>query len=186
MTTIYRVLPDVNEFQHFLLNRKKTPMMPLSWFDGTRIGEKWVPPHVYSPHPLMTAGDFWGLDARSNTFAVAPRAEDVIRTFLDQSAELLPFVHESLQFNIVNVTYVVNCLDRENSTYWGNLPSSISKYEFHEERIDEFSLFKIPETRITEILTVEGRGGPETEFKPTVEMHGLKGLKFVKLWSDDD
>jgi hypothetical protein len=65
-----------------------------------------------------------------------------------------------------------------------DLPFMIDKYEFHADRLD-YSLFKIPQTMHGEILTVEGIGSPDEEFKPLVEKYGLKGLRFEELWSSD-
>jgi hypothetical protein len=46
----------------------------------------------------------------------------------------------------------------------------------------EVPLFKIPETRRGEILTIEGMKDPEDEFKYRVESGGYEGLKFELLW----
>ena len=77
---------------------------------------------------------------------------------------------------------MIDCLDKERSEQEPGVPQMIHKYAFRADRLD-YSLFKIPETRHGEILTVEGFASPQDEFKPLVEKHGLKGLRFEKLWS---
>jgi len=47
------------------------------------------------------------------------------------------------------------------------------------------TIFKIPQTRQSEVLVVEGLKAPEEEFRYTVEKSGLKGLLFTELWLDD-
>ena len=58
------------------------------------------------------------------------------------------------------------------------------QYVFNPVRLDESSLFKIPETYRSEILVLEREGDPESEFKAAVEKSGLKGLQFKEIWAD--
>jgi hypothetical protein len=50
---------------------------------------------------------------------------------------------------------VVDCLDKQRSVCDPKLPHIIDKYVFQANRLD-LTLFKIPETGLVELLTVEG------------------------------
>lgn len=181
MPTVYRVLPDLDHFQCITTDDIDT-IMAYS-FDGTVVGDTWRPPLVYSPYSNKSAGDFWGSFGNNAIFSVTKIAATKIVTFLDQSCETLPIVCEGQTLLLCNVVHVINCLDTTCSHHKAGLPHWIEKYVFHPRRF-EYSLFKIPETAMSEVLCVEGLVAPEDEFKGTVEMLGLKGLRFQKLWTD--
>lgn len=183
MATVYSIWTD-DRFQSleptdteaYLNLRRK------SWkFDGFPVEDTWEPLEMYSRRPTLKKPDIWGL---ANTIAFEDAAAAVVQLCLDQAGEqlMLPFANRKLI--VLNVTYVIDCLDKKRSKYDPDLPHMIDEYVFHGDRLD-YSLFKIPETSTGEILTVEGLASPDDEFKPLVEKHGLKGLRFEKLWSND-
>jgi hypothetical protein len=90
---------------------------------------------------------------------------------------------EQQKLTLVNVVEVVNCLDTKKSKSLKDLPYAIVKYVFHRQRFT-FSLFKIPQQRLTHIFCVEGLDDPEYEFKGCVEANGLRGLLFENVWSE--
>jgi hypothetical protein len=151
-------------------------------FDGTSVKKEWEAPAVYRSNPKKPRPDFWGCFARSALFAVTDTAARVVTSFIDQSCEGLAMECDGERFLLCNVTYVVSALDQKRSRHKKDMPDWIDEYVFHAHRLD-YSLFKIPETAMSEILCVEGLVSPEDEFKATVENHGLRGLKFVRLWS---
>jgi hypothetical protein len=150
-----------------------------SWsFDGTKAKKDWKPLEVYVREPKLTKPDIWPL---ANTFAMERDAAVVLQLPLDQSCEqlMLPFEHRKLI--VMNVTYVLECLDTKKSKYDPDTPHHIDKFVFHADRLD-YSLFKIPQNPQW-IFTVEGLAAPDDEFKPLVENHGLKGVRFQEVWS---
>jgi hypothetical protein len=151
-----------------------------SWkFDGTPVANIWKPLEMYVRQTNLKKPDIWAI---ANTFAFERAAAKVVQLPLDQSAEQLILPFDGRKLVVANVTYVIDCLDKEKSIYDPDLPHLIEKYVFHLKRLD-YSLFKIPQHPGI-ILTVEGLASPDDEFKPLVERHGLKGLYFEKLWSD--
>jgi hypothetical protein len=186
MITVYRVLPDAH-YQRFepVDTEAALKLRRTKWrFDGTTIGKDWRPPEVYVQQPLLLKPDIWGTFAGSHVLAFGDKAADVLQLFLDQAGEQLPLYHEGRKLVLLNVTYVLNCLDARKSKYDPDLPHMIDKYVFQPERL-EYSLFKIPETRMSELLAVEGLAAPSDEFKAMVEQEGLTGLQFQKMWSSD-
>ncbi len=103
------------------------------------------------------------------------------------AGEILPLPFNGHEYGILNITDCVNCLDDVRSEWVLGKDTGkrirIERYVFFPDRFSESTLFKIPETRRGQLLTVEGVADPEQEFKPTVEKLGLTGLKFEPLWS---
>jgi hypothetical protein len=182
MIAVYKVIPDVNNFQSALADDVQAIMQYN--FDGSEIGASWQKPSTYRSNPKKPQPDFWGCFANPAVFAVTPEAAKLIVTFLGQSCECLPIEPaKGRKLFLCNVTCVVEALDEANSPHKEGLPHWIEKYVFHRNRF-EYSLFKIPATAMSEVLCVEGLADPNHEFKGTVERHALKGLKFEKIWSD--
>jgi hypothetical protein len=182
---IYRVEPDVNNYQYFLLEDEALLMSAMLNFDGTPKADIWETPAVYILKPKAKKGNFLSLFAHP-VLVVDEVALKSLRGLLERSGELLPLPHEDKLYHVVNVTECINVLDTRR-TRWryekGTLP--IDQYVFHRKRLTQAPLFKIPETCKAEILTCEGIDDPEYEFKGCVEQLGLKGLIFEELWSSD-
>lgn len=184
MPKVYKIVPDEDcqylEPADFDAYRKASKT---TWrFGGHRVAGKWDPLEVYSREPTLILPDIWGL---LQTFAFEDRAAAKVRKFLDQSCQefKLPFGGRNLV--VANVVYVLDCLDVEKSKFDEDIPEIVDQFAFHVDRID-YPLFKIPQTMHHDILTIEGISSPDDEFKATIEKHGLKGLKFVELWSNDE
>lgn len=182
---IYRVRPDVNNYQYLMLEDDNLVTTEMLSFDGTSKGDKWVAPAVYILKPKLQKGNFPDLWSTA-TIVVDEVALEQLRGLLERSGELLPLPYKDNMYHVLNVTECISVLD-EKHTQWryekGSLP--ITQYAFHARRLTEAPLFKIPETCNYEILTCEGLNDPEHEFKGRVEKLGLKGLIFEELWSSD-
>ena len=184
---VYEVFSIVNEYQYFMIDSDYREAHRYL-LDGTPKLATWEEPPVFIYKPLLKRGNFadmWGLFSP----ALDEHAVDELRELLEMSGELLPLTHQGENWSILNVTECVNMLDDERSKWvYGETTGAkiqIAKYVFHASRVTESPLFKIPEMRKTQILTIEGFKDPEDEFKYRVEQAGLTGLKFKLLWSDD-
>lgn len=180
MISVYRVVPDLDNYQYIMADDIGTVMK--FRFDGTATGNDWERPSAYRANPKKPKPDFWGCFTNPSIFALSQKSAPQVVTFLDQSCECLPLECDGDKFLVCNVTCVVNALDQKQSRHKEGLPHWIEEYVFHPRRF-EYSLFKIPETAMSEVLCVEGLLAPEDEFKGTVEKLGLKGLKFKRIWS---
>ncbi|HEY7115373.1 MAG TPA: hypothetical protein VH475_02240 [Tepidisphaeraceae bacterium] len=108
---------------------------------------------------------------------------------LRTAGELLPVNHEGREFLLLNVTEVINCLDREKTEFRRFTSDGIGlhpvKYAFHARRFTA-PVFKIPEQVKSSIFAVEWSGNPARELKAAVEHHGLRGIKFELVWELDE
>jgi hypothetical protein len=186
---VYRIRLDVDRYQFLLPADPKVSDRTTLIFDCKPRAETWVPPKVYVQKPLLERGNFLGL-LRSDPLICDDVALAAVGELLHLSGELLPLPHEGETFHVLNALECVNALDRERTRWYGGKydgpGSSIVEYAFHPTRIPETPIFKIPDTYRAEILTAEHAYDHDYEFKPAVERMKLTGLKFVKLWSDED
>jgi hypothetical protein len=180
MISVYRVVPDFDNYQHLIPDHAAAAMQYR--YDGTTINDAWKPPSVYRGNPQKPRPDIWGCMSFGAVMAVTLMTATELVKFLDESCECLSLECDGEKFLLCNVTCVVDALDKRKSRHAEGLPHWIEEYAIHPRRF-EYSLFKIPETAVGEILCVEGLAGPDDEFKATVEKRGMKGLKFKKLWS---
>jgi hypothetical protein len=180
MLSVYRVIPDLNNYQYIMADDVGAVMKHR--LDGTSVRNDWEPPSIYRANPMKQKPDIWGCMLFGAGFAVSLNAAKALVTFIDQSCEGLPMECDDERFLFCNVTCVVNALDKKQSKHKDGLPHWIEEYVFHPHRF-EYSLFKIPETAMSEVLCVEGLAAPEDEFKGMVEKLGLTGLNFKKVWS---
>lgn len=181
MATVYRVLPAYPACQTLATDN---PDAVLWRFNGQPMKDNWSPLKVYVPHPNLKEPDIWNCFGYRHVFAFNERARSLLHDILDKAGEQLPLDFHGKELAVLNVTCLQECLDTANSKHPDGLPHIIDEYVFQPGRL-RYSLFKIPQTPKSELLTVDGLSGPEAEFKPMVEKHGLKGLRFEKLWSDD-
>lgn len=179
---VFRVRPDVNNYQYFMLNDPALGLTDMMKFDCKTKAATWVAPEVHILRPHLKKGSFSDLWT-TPTIVVNETTLEQLRDLLEMSGELLPLSYQGELFYIVNVTECFNVLDR-NKTKWryakGQLP--VDKYEFFQTRFCESPLFKIPETCGCELLTIEGIKAPEDEFKGRVEKMGMQGLLFEEIW----
>ena len=184
---IYRVQTDINHFQRFFPTDSAIYETDILNMDCQPKLVDWNAPKVYIDNPKKKLGNFF--DLCSGAFVVDSGARKILLEFFEIAGELLPIAYEGSTFSLFNVLACVNCLD-QGKTKWvlGKTTGArirILEYHFHPDRMIESTLFKIPETSATQILCVERSKDPEEEFKARVEEHGLKGLLFEKLWSDE-
>ena len=183
---VFRIRLNSNRFQTFL------PVEQSIWnTDALKMDCKskvayWNAPEIYVPNPRHEQGDFFHLC--SGAFVVSSVAAERLRDLLEMAGELLPLQYEGVPFFLLNVLECANCLDPQN-TEWviGKTTGAkirIARYRFDKRRLTESTLFKIPETGVSEMLCVAGVKDREDEFKARVESGGLRGLLFEKLWSD--
>jgi hypothetical protein len=178
MISVYRVMPDVDKYQYLLSEDFDRDYL----LDGMPKGKSWKSFKMYSLKPLRPAPYFWDCFLYGNMIAVEGRELEPIRGFVDQSCELLPLSFGRKKMSLLNVVEVVDVLDKKRSKFVDEDRDSLDKYAFLSKRFTH-SLFKIPETRRSEVLCVEGLCDPQDEFKGSVEALGLTGLRFHKLWS---
>jgi hypothetical protein len=186
---VYRIVPDLEKYQIILPVSDSDEIQDMLDFNGLVKKNVWTPIEFYVDNPLKLKGDFFSF-INPSAFACNKSAVDKLMYYWDQSAELLPiYLEANTELFIVNVIECVNALDKKNSqhdVYSDGVKSNrIIRFAFHPNRLHEPSVFKIPETVDTQILTYSGVKNPENEFMYAYEQSGLKGLKFELIFNND-
>ncbi len=182
---VYRIRLNSNDYQQFLPSDESIWKGETLKMNCKRKLDNWRAPEVYVHNPMRERGNFSSLCPGG--LVVDASTKDSLPDFFEMAGELLPLPHQESPFFLLNVLECVNSLDQQ-MTKWviGERTGAkirILEYHFHKERFSESTIFKIPETYLSEILCASGMKDPEDEFKSRVEAYGLTGLKFEMLWS---
>lgn len=184
---LYDVKVDVNNFLRFLPSEEAVWVTDALQFDGRPKGSSWRCPDLYIYNPLKKAGDFSAI--ASGAFICNDKALSSLRYFFEASSEILSIKHQGQSLYVINIIDVVNCLNDEKTVWvYGDQTKAkirIKKHEFFSNRFSESTIFKIPETAKTQILTVENMKDEIDEFKARYRINQLSGLKFTELWRDE-
>ncbi len=186
---IYIVRADVSKFQIILPVSSSDEVIDSLTFDGRSKIDIWRTSEFYIDNPLAKKGDFASF-LTSGAFACNEKAVDKFLSFWQICGELLPIQLEgALNMFILNVTDCINVLDQNQSKFDfyedGTRSNRILKYAFHKNRFHESSIFKIPETAKSQILTYTGIKDPDEEFYYAYKKSGLTGLSFEEIYSDE-
>lgn len=185
---VYRVNINPDEYQTLLPATSNAEIiLDAQIMGGVPKLNNWVPVEHYIINPLAKKGNFYSLST-GGAFACDKIAADRLRYYWEIAGELLPvFLQNGTPLFIINITECLNCLDQENSVfdyYKDGTKGRILKHAFHESRLSESSIFKIPETVKTQVLTYTGVKAPHDEFYTAYMESGLKGLTFELLYSN--
>ena len=124
-------------------------------------------------------GDVYSIDVSS--VVVNEKCFNVISSHLQGNVQILPAQSESQRLYVLNVTTIIDCLDRKNSKLKLFQSSGrimrVEEYAFHRELLDNVFIFKIPEELHTHPYVTE-------DFKKLIEQNNIKGFKFVPVWEE--
>lgn len=189
MVTIYNLEPASEQCQWIAPVDPDLIASGALFFDGTPRMHVWKEHKFYVQNPLKNRCNFflglWG----ALVFDDAVMNEYLVRTHLELAGEILPIRLDSGEaLNILNVTEVANALNHEATVFrkdrQSNSPMGVIQYAFSPMRLNQSSIFKVPETARTDVLTVSGRfPNPEDELYAAYSLSGLKGLNFREVWS---
>jgi hypothetical protein len=156
-------------------------------FMGKPYARKWKPVRFYIDRPLLPRPDFfiggswWICNERAMLLAGEP---------MEMTGEFLPveIEGEKGEFQLFHVTNCINVLDPKKSRWemLGGTWKMLEKPAFKPKRLGEETLFKISEDYGVTTYCLERTGQHEDgEFKALVEHHGLAGIRFDLIWSDE-
>lgn len=182
--TVYRVDRDPKyaklvpvDRQAFNFHRQR------SWsFNGMWPDDEWVSLEMRPSDASLPAPDIWQL--LPGAFALERKAFSKLCSSAEETQQgrmnFLKYERRSLA--VVHSTLCLDCLDKKKSLI-DKKTHEVKRYEFDGTQL-AISLFKIPETRTTELYTLEGFDG-ENDFKTLVERYSFTGLRFRKLWTGE-
>lgn len=187
MATVFRVRPDVDQYQYFLPKYYEEVVAGMLEFDCKSRISNWSPPSMEMHDQNLLYGSFFQFSL--TYWILNANTVEILGDYIYNAGELLPFRSTQQQYYILNVTNCIDCLDAEESEWFVDKVDGSriypTRYRFRIERMTNAPIFKIPETKRTEIFIHEGLLNPGVEFRHFVETHELAGLIFEELWRSD-
>lgn len=146
-----------------------------TYFDGSIKGDNWIPIHLISGDK----GKYIDLLAfKSGLLAFNGNAYSKIAPFIKEEVEFLSATHDEFEVHLVNVTNVIDCVDK-NRSISKRLPTETfigykEMYVNKELIPDSTHIFKIPELSISSIYVTD-------HFVELVNKNKLKGFVFTEI-----
>lgn len=182
---IYSVKVDSNKYQWLMPQVDEKELLDYLTFDCSQKLKTWQENEWYSFNPNSTEGNFYSIGS-GGAFVFDKLVYDSdLFTFLEMSGEIISIRFKGKELFIINVLESVNALD-EKSTKWDiyndGSRGRILDYSFFRDRISESTIFKIPQTCRSEILTYSGVKDEDDEFIKMYHNLGFTGLIFELVW----
>ena len=182
---IYAIREDVSKYQQLISTDTTLWETGMLFFECKKKND-WPCPVFYIDTPLDEKPNFYNIGP--GVLAFDEHTLKLMDYIFEKAGEILPITTECGQkLWALNVLECANCIDTKNSKWlWDektNQAADILKYAFHEDRLGESSIFKVPETHRGEILTFTGVLDKDEEFFHVYHYNNLKGLIFDELWS---
>ena len=167
---------DVDKYENLML-KNEFDMDLLRQLNGDSKSKVWIPLEVKK---------MYGDRIFSNTPGFSPhlpvidsKSTEILSDLIKKDSELLPLVCKDAQFNIINVTKVIDCINYEQAEYKtfrdGKRIMRFTKYAFHQELLEGDNIFRIPELPFSRPFVSD-------KFKNVVEENGLEGFLFELAW----
>ncbi|HWK05710.1 MAG TPA: hypothetical protein VNS58_18850 [Puia sp.] len=184
---IYEIKPELDKIQNILpVDENDYALLD---FAGQPKLSGWEPINFYIFNPLRKKANFFILASNSGALVMDELAMYELSSYFGLAGELLPIILEDgTKLYILNVVEVANSLNKEKTEfdyYDDGTRGRILKPIFHDNRFPESSIFKIPETVKTTVLTYSGVKDPNDEFITAYKQSGLTGLIFNELYSNE-
>ena len=151
-------------------------------FDGSAMTRPWGDVTIeWDPDMRrLPKGDFPSLFIHVPVFS--RKAVMALADLLEGNGELFPVPISGEEYNVFNVTRLIDALDESRSEMiWFEGTSrvlDINVHCFFAEKLDKAAIFKIPQTLSMDIFVTE-------VFVERVQSAKLKGFKFPLLWSSE-
>jgi hypothetical protein len=182
---VYRVIRDQSfnvlepvKADDFQIQRLK------SWrFDASKEHhDSWVELELRPASTGLPSPDIW--EVAPGVIALEHSAYYELCSSAEETQEgYMHFAYcEGRRLAIVNSTYCVDALVKSQSVLDAD-HSKILIYAFDGTKLD-ISLFKIPETKETELLALDAFD-EDNDFKTLVALHSFTGVQFEHLWSGE-
>jgi hypothetical protein len=181
---VYKISSDVTNYQWIMPESEKDLFGALA-FDCESKKKDWKPVDMYVFNPKKKKGNFYSLGG-VGALVFDEQTLEIMRTVFEMSGEILPLNLDGSEIYALNVLECVNALDQKNTKweYYDNGEKrKILNHFFHRSRITESSIFKIPETSKTQVLTYSEIKDPMDEFFSLYMKYNLRGLQFEEIYN---
>jgi hypothetical protein len=181
---IFSIESDVNKYQWLMPELPEDDWLEFLNFDCSDKNPNWSEIKWRSFNPLKKAGNFYHIGSGSLVFDEEVYDSEMF-TLFEMAGQILPMKLNEKKLYALNVLECINSLDQENSEwdyYDDGTRGRVLKYRFLKNWFSESSIFKIPETHRTDILTYSGLKNADDEFYSLYKSLNFTGLVFKELF----
>jgi hypothetical protein len=118
----------------------------------------------------------------SGMVAFSEKAVEIMMPFLNGNVQILPLVHPTQKYYLLNVTNVIDALDYDNSEFL-KLRSGkmvrVEQYVFKGNIVKNQNIFKIPHFTTSYVYVSDS-------FRQAVIDNKLTGFNFIELWDSNE
>lgn len=183
---VYRLLPDVEHYSSFVVDDSTLDTLKLGeqLCERESLRKTWKPFRISRSltgftvdEPNMRANGDCVCIFLTPAVVLSQIAISALSDLLEENGELLPLTSNDGDFYLYHVTSIVDALDhkRAHLRYWSKESvRDVKHYSFDELRIEQLSIFRLPETRRIETLVTDA-------FVQETRVHSLGGFEFEEL-----
>lgn len=170
------ILPDIEGME----------ILKYKIFDGEKKSEFWKDSIWYIHNPLIEKTDFVSIGTNAALLFTQKVFDSELYSIIERAGEILPIKINDENYFVLNVTEVINVLDKKNTTWelFEDIKGDITKYSFLKNRFTNSSVFKIPETFKTEIFIHSDNVVFEEDFYTLYNKLNFTGLIFNEVYSE--
>lgn len=183
---IYTIKVESNIYQSVFPEIEENRVLEYMTFDCIEKPSEWSKIEWFVFNPKKKAGNFFSLGSSGALVFDEEVFNSDLYTLIEMSGQVLPIKLQDYNLYVLNITECINALNQKDTVrdiYEDGSQGRILEYSFNRNRFSESSLFKIPETSKSEILTYSGLKSPEDEFKTLYEQLGFEGLIFQEIFN---
>lgn len=184
---IFEAKPDVNNVQWIIPNAPEKELLSVLTFDCESKSAQLKDIDWYIFNPKRKKCNFFSGVNGALIFDQDVYDGDLF-TLFEMAGEIIPLKMEDGGYlYALNVMECLNCLDKKKTRfdYYDNgTQGRILDFSFYSNRISESSIFKIPETSTTQILTYADIHAEDDELYYLYKRLRHTGLIFKELWSE--
>lgn len=187
---IYEIGFEIERYQWLIpdINDEDDNLLTVSFFNGERK-KNWpedIDFYVYNPKKLK--GNFFNLAGGSALIFDQAVYDSPIFDLFEQAGQIIPINCSGERLYILNVLECINMLDLKSSKfeiYNDGSKGDVLEFFFHEDRISESCIFKIPQMNASQILTYSDVKDANDEFIHLYNKFNFTGLNFKKLYENN-
>ncbi|GHA51626.1 hypothetical protein GCM10007103_35110 [Salinimicrobium marinum] len=186
---IYRIGSEVEKYQWIIpeISDEDDKLLTVSLFNGEEKDGWPEDINFYVFNPKKLKGNFFNLAGGSALVFDQVVYDSPVFDLFEQAGQIIPINCSGEKLYILNVLECINMLDLNKSkfeVYNDGSKGDVLDFYFHEDRISESCIFKIPQMNASQILTYSGVKDASDEFIHLYKKFNFSGLEFEKLYEN--
>ncbi len=190
---IYSLTIDANNHKIFVMPPLDSRVGDIDDFDtGIKKADNWIPPCIKWYEENNSNIEKYkdpdiSLISHPGSLILSPNTANIVKTVINDVAELLPVSFNNETWSLLNVYNVIDAVDKPNCQYKirkNGKVGRLKKLAFFPDKIPHAKLFKVPENPASIYFAEHHFNDSENNFKNIIEKNKLFGIKFIKVWEN--